>query len=315
MSEQDIRQAVVLQRPTTDDLDAWKMYWKAHGQSWRTEPEIDMKRQEELAQRRTLVPDIKQGIYPFKEVKLSRADVEWLLVTHDKGRGPINWNDESQRDRQGLDLRGADLSKVDLRSLPLARMRSGLTSKELLDANKGKVSRRMSLDNRPASMAVVCMQKADLSGSELQGAFLMEAQLQKADLIGTQLQGANLSRAQLQKADLTDAQLQKADLAFAQLQSASLWHAQLQGAFLRWAQLQKADLTDAQLQGANLRQAQLQEARLAGTQAHGAILMGAQLQKANISGRAQLQKADLRSAQLQDFTFRIPVARSQPKGG
>ena len=64
----------------------------------------------------------KQGIYPFRGMKLSRADVEWLLATHENGRGPVNWSDEGQRGRKGLDLRGADLCQVDL-------MTSVLTSK------------------------------------------------------------------------------------------------------------------------------------------------------------------------------------------
>src|SRR5512135_2020896 len=77
----------------------WRKLWQAKGFPWRTEPEIDVKRQEELSKRRTIVPDIEKGIYPFKGMKLSRADVEWLLATHDNGRGPVDWNDESQRER------------------------------------------------------------------------------------------------------------------------------------------------------------------------------------------------------------------------
>lgn len=104
MSEQDGRQAVVQQRPTTNDQDEWKAYWKAQGQPWRTEPEIDEERQNYLDERRTITPNVKQGIYPFRDIKLSRADVEWLLATHEKGRGPVDWNDSSQREREGLDL-------------------------------------------------------------------------------------------------------------------------------------------------------------------------------------------------------------------
>lgn len=117
MSDQDNGQIATLQRPTTDDPEAWKVYWKAQGWLWRTEPEIDAERQKYLTERRAIIPDIKQGIYPFGGIKLNRADVEWLLVTHENGRGPIDWNDESQRKRLGLDLRGADLRQVDLHHL------------------------------------------------------------------------------------------------------------------------------------------------------------------------------------------------------
>src|SRR5258706_12408088 len=89
MSDQDNGQISTLQRPTTDDKEVWKTYWKAKGWSWRTEPEIDTERQVFLAERRAIVPDVKKGIYPFKDIKLSRADVEWLLATHNGGRGPL----------------------------------------------------------------------------------------------------------------------------------------------------------------------------------------------------------------------------------
>jgi hypothetical protein len=104
-----------IQRPTTDDRDAWKAYWTVQGMPWRTEPEIDAERRAYLAERRAVEPDIEQGIYPFKGVKLDRADVEWLLATHesDSMQGPVDWSDSRQRTRPGLDLRGADLANID----------------------------------------------------------------------------------------------------------------------------------------------------------------------------------------------------------
>ncbi len=76
MSEQNRKQVTTLQRPATDDPKAWKAYWSQRGQLWRTEPEIDVERQKYLAERRAIVPDVEQGIYRFKDVILSRADVE-----------------------------------------------------------------------------------------------------------------------------------------------------------------------------------------------------------------------------------------------
>src|SRR6266851_6873049 len=98
--------------PANDDKEGWKVYWKAQGQPWRTKPEIDAERQTYLAERRSITPDIKQGIYPFKDIKLSRADVEWLLATHESGRGPVKLDDyASERGsiRSGIDIRGSDL--------------------------------------------------------------------------------------------------------------------------------------------------------------------------------------------------------------
>src|SRR5438477_4956582 len=114
-------------RPDDDDRNGWHVYWQSQGQPWRTEPEIDLKRQAELDQRRAIVLNINQGIYPFKGMRLSRADVEWLLATHENGCEPVDWSDMSQRKRVGLDLRGADLSQVDLSRLLLACMQGGLT--------------------------------------------------------------------------------------------------------------------------------------------------------------------------------------------
>src|SRR5262245_9299130 len=128
-------------RPRKADPPAkWKQYWadvqpekwlEAWGY-WRTEPEIDSKRKDELSRCLAVPPDIEAGRYPFKDLsrRLTRADIEWLLVTHETGRGPIDWNDASQRGREGLDLRGADLTHLNLTGLPLARLRAGLTLQE-----------------------------------------------------------------------------------------------------------------------------------------------------------------------------------------
>ena len=124
-NQENDKQAPATQRPANNDKEAWKAYWKIQGQPWRIEPEIDAERQQYLTERRHIKPDIAQGIYPFKDIKLSRADVEWLLATHENGRGPVDWNDESQREREGLDLRGADLRSLDLSGLPLARTIAG----------------------------------------------------------------------------------------------------------------------------------------------------------------------------------------------
>ena len=112
--------------PTTDDRAEWRAYWDAQGQSWRTEPEIDKKQQKFLAKHLTIVPDIERSIYPFSEATLTRADVEWLLANHEHGRGPIDWSDEQQHGREGLDLRGVHLDGENLSYLPLARLRTGV---------------------------------------------------------------------------------------------------------------------------------------------------------------------------------------------
>ena len=193
-------------RPAPDDREAWKAYWQAQGQPWRTEPEIDTKRQDELAQRRSIVPDIERGIYPFKAMKLSRADAEWLLATHDNGRGPVDWSDEQERKREGLDLRGADLSQAYLQHLPLTRLHGGL-----------KVDEWRKAAQEQRAMAAILMEGANLSG----------AQLESADLSGAQLEDADLNQAWLENADLIKAKLGGASFCGAHLEGACFMGAQL----------------------------------------------------------------------------------------
>lgn len=166
MSEHDGTQASALQRPTADDRQAWKIYWKEQSQPWRTEPEIDIERQKYLAERRSITSNIEQGIYPFKDVKLSRADVEWLLATHENGRGPVLWDDFQQHDRVGLDLRGANLRQADLRRLPLARLYGGLRWEEW---------ERTTVEQR--DRAAIHLEGANLRLAHLEGARLRKALL------------------------------------------------------------------------------------------------------------------------------------------
>jgi uncharacterized protein YjbI with pentapeptide repeats len=245
------QQVQPLQRPAPGDRDAWHAYWEAQGQPWRTEPEIDRKRQVELTRCRATAPNIEKGTYPFKGMHLSRADVEWLLATHEEGLGPVDWNDESQREREGLDLRGADLQQEDLSRLPLSRMRGGLAWEEWPGERKEQLS-----------VAAVLMKGVDLTEAELQGAALRQAGLQGAILKQANLQKAFLLQAQLQGADLLDAHLEGANLCLADLQGVDLFGGQLQGANLNQADLQSAGLSETQLQGADLRDAHLEDASL-----------------------------------------------------
>ena len=189
------------QRPPTDDHGAWHKFWISQQQPWRTEPEIDQKRQHYLAQRLEIRPDLEHGIYAFKDIQLSRADIEWLLFNHEDGAGPVNWEDESQRRFDGLDLRGANLKQVDLSHLPLARIRGGLTWDEWDDAPKPQ-----------RSMATVLMQGANLRGAHLEGARFRGAHLEGASLKYTYLEAAQLRYTHLERANLEGAFLERTDL-------------------------------------------------------------------------------------------------------
>ncbi len=197
--------------------------------TWRTEPEIDVERQEFLAERLAIKPDVQQCIYPFIGMKLTRADIEWLLATHENESGPVDWNDEQQREHLGLDLRGANLRQVNLRNLPLAHIYGGLNRNEWHLAT---------LEQR--DMSGVHLERADLSEAHLERAILQGAHLDGANLRGVQLQGAQLFRAYLRDTYLRDAHLEQANLKGAQLEGAYLREAHLEGADLRNVLFDKA---------------------------------------------------------------------------
>ncbi len=241
MSEQDVEQATTLHPPIKNDKEAWKAYWKAHGQMWRTEPEIDTDRQKYLDKQQNIIPDIEQGIYPFKDVRLSRADVEWLLATHENGLGPIDWSDNNQRDRTGLDLRGADLCKINLSGLPLARTCWGLIWQRR--SNETEEQRR-------------------IAGAYLEATDFREASLEGSCFRGANLNKSNLSRANLAQADLSGANLAYATLREVDMHKAILIRLQFEGAILSGANLEGADLRSAHFEGAILHRVNLIDADL-----------------------------------------------------
>lgn len=207
-------------RTVLDGFDSWNAYWTAQGMPWRREPEIDAQQQRYLAERRAMGLDTERDIYPFRDahdrIRLTRADIEWLLATHESGdrRGPVDWSDESQRLRRGLDLRGADLAGVNLTYLPLARTRFGLDFAEWRAA-------------RP--------EQRSAAAASLKGADLREAHLERASLRGVNLEGARLVEAHLAHANLDRARLCRAKFRDTHLEDVFLNGANLAGADLRRA--------------------------------------------------------------------------------
>ncbi len=87
----------------------------------------------------------------------------------------------------------------------------------------------------------------DLSGADLNGAYL-----RRADLSGVDLSEANLSLANLRQADLRRADLSEANLNVANLSKANLSGANLRRADLGWANLQEARLKGTNFERANV---------------------------------------------------------------
>ncbi len=240
MSEQDNGQIATLQQPMTDNREDWKIYWEAKGQPWRTEPEIDSERRKYLTMRRSAVADTENEVYPFKDVRLSRADIEWLSVSQDRQK-LLN---ENRRAGKGMDLRGAILDHLDLSSLPL----------EDVDLSHAHVE--------GSDLKYVHLERANLFNTHLEracllGAYLREATLVMANLHGVELrwgrlQNANLAHAHLKGSNLMEVHLENSILNLAHLEDTNLWMAHLEGADLMGAHLEKAYLREAHFAGAKL---------------------------------------------------------------
>ncbi|MBI4969251.1 MAG: pentapeptide repeat-containing protein [Rhodospirillales bacterium] len=118
----------------------------------------------------------------------------------------------------------------------------------------------------------------DLSGEELSGAILTQADMRRVILAGAKCLETAFDGADLRYSELTGAILNEANLAVTRLR-----HAQLPGAVLDGANLRGADLS-----GANLRGASLKGARL-----HGAIVLDAQIAGADFTGAEGLVPAQV----------------------
>src|SRR5437588_4386797 len=164
------------------DSETWKAHWKEQGQPWRTEPIIDEERQQQLLSYSQEGVDIKRGMYPFKGVRLSRADVEWLLAMEGQRSAQESTgggNGGKHQKSFGLDVRGADLSQVNLSHLPLMRLHAGLSLEE---------GRHATVEQSRAAAAKLT--EADVSNAQLQGAQLSWATLDEAVLVESHLEGA-----------------------------------------------------------------------------------------------------------------------------
>lgn len=246
--------------------------WSEQGQAWRTQHEISDLRKRTLQERLNNRADIEQGLYPFKDFRLCRADIEWLLASHP----PIAWNDASQRQRWGLDLRGAILCGEDLSGLPLARLRGGLTVEErkYLASRWPQDIEKLALLTAAAAIYLI---GANLHLAHLEGAVLRQAHLEGADLTGV-LMGVSetsgfldfshearskqgLYEAQIVGTDLREAYLEKAILSAAKLERAVLIGTHLEGADLFVAHLEGAFINEAHFEGKKMDAKRLETVR------------------------------------------------------
>lgn len=291
----------------TAERDALRDFWAARGQPWRTEPEIDEARQGFLAERRATKAVPREGIFRFAGVRLARADVEWLLATHDDqggAVGPVDWSDPAQRKRRGLDLRGADLRHVDLSGLPLANLLAesprtwdrGTRPEKMEEADPGIVRLDgANLDH--AHLEGALFGRAALSGASLRGAFLTQTSFLQAYLEGACLDEAWGEGTYFSSADLTGASLRAAVFADATFSYTAMDDVDATGAHLTRSQLNTKTMNRIRLDDAHL-----EHARLSYPVMDGASLRRAHLEDADLTLYGEhydLTAAHLERAQIQ----------------
>lgn len=275
---------------------------------WRLEPEIDSARQEQLMRWLATPADLKRGIYPFKGIKLSRADIEWLLVTHEN-RCQYRGRQSDRKRCWKLDARGADLRNLDLHALPLTGFHGSLTREEWDEATAEQHAAATVL-LAGADLSEAHLEEAELNGVHLEKVSLRDAHLEHARLASAHLEQAFLARARLKEADLSGVHLEQADLSEAHLEKASLRLAHLEKAYLSGAHFEQADLSRARLEKAYLSEAHLEQAVLQQAHLEESYLSAASLQESDLS-EAHLEGAYLNEAHLKGtFLYKAHLERA-----
>ncbi|UGT62852.1 pentapeptide repeat-containing protein [Nocardia asteroides] len=134
--------------------------------------------------------------------------------------------------------------------------------------------------------------KHDLTGADLQCAYLYEAYLRDARLDGANLRGADMEDIDLRRASLNDADLREVNLS-----SADLFGVYMQDADLAEADLANSEMRAARMMGANLRGANLYQTNLHSAHLQNAILVDTMLEGTDLGN------ADLRNAEMDGATY------------
>ncbi|XP_054167125.1 BTB/POZ domain-containing protein KCTD9-like [Oppia nitens] len=152
---------------------------------------------------------------------------------------------------QGVNLAGADLSRLDLSYINFKY--ANLKGARLQGAN----------------LSYCCLERADLSSSNIEGATLFGCKMVCANLENCNLRGTNMeephgNRTNMEGVNLKGANLEGSQMAGVNLRVATLKNANLQNCDLRGAVLAGADLENCDLSGSDLHEANLRGANLKG---------------------------------------------------
>lgn len=175
---------------------------------------------------------------------LTRADVVNALIRSDRS---------TELRFQGVDLTGANLSKLDLRSINF----------------KYAILKNANLSG--CNLSYACLERADLSGCNLDGANLFGVRMICANLENSSLRGVNaevdssisnpsMEGVNLKNANLDGSQLVGVNMRVATLKNARLTNCDLKKAVLAGADLENCNLSGSDLQETNLRGANLKDA-------------------------------------------------------
>lgn len=195
----------------------------------------------------TLIPMLQSimqvGSFSRDSVALTRRNVIDAI---------IRTSHTSELRFQGVNLEGADLSRLDLRNINF----------------KFAILRKAKLTG--ANLSFCCMERADLSFTNMEGTTLM----------GVKMLCANLESANLKSCNFEDPAGCRANMEGVNLKSAILEGSQMAGVNLRVATLKNANLQNCDLRGAILAGADLENCDLSGSDLHEANLRGANLKDA-----------------------------------
>lgn len=195
----------------------------------------------------SLVPLLKAAIEdekaPSDQTPLTRRDVINALISTPH---------TAELRFQGVNLAGADLSRLDLRHINFKY--ANLHRARLTGAN----------------LSYCCLERADLSVANLEGAILLGVKMLCANLEGADLRSCNMedpagNRANMEGVNLKGANLEGSQMAGVNLRVATLKNANLQNCDLRGAVLAGADLENCDLSGSDLHEANLRGANLKDT--------------------------------------------------
>ncbi|KAG8237838.1 hypothetical protein J437_LFUL002447 [Ladona fulva] len=237
----------------------------------------------------SLIPQLEAAIVssqcPLDKVPLTRRDVVNALITT-----PFT----TELRFQGVNLAGADLSRLDLRNINFKY--ACLHGCRMVGANLSWCS----------------LERADLSHAKLEGSQLLGVKMLCANLEGASLRGCNFedpagSRANMESVNLKGANLEGSNMAGVNLRVATLKNANLQNCVLRAAVLAGADLENCDLSGSDLQEANLRGANLKDAALE---LMLTPLHMSQI-GLAEVP----RSAGYSRFQIANPVLRDSVNGG